>query len=252
MITFIVPAFNEEGNIAPTIATIRAAAEESKLDVIEIVIVDDGSSDGTPAEIATLAAAHSDIRPLRNRTNLGLGASIRAGINVATAPSFMVVPGDNDVSKGTIVLMLNFREQADVILVAPLNKEQRNLMRNLLSTAYMTAYMTAFHVYVVYINAPGIWPTAAARAAGLKSRRFSIISELTVKVLRMGCTFAEVPGYFQAGPKARSSVTLRNLAEVVVSFIRLIFDIYLRGGGRFSSTPKRKQIDFLNRPSTRP
>lgn len=247
MITFIVPAFNEEGNIAPTVATIRAAAAESRLDAIEIVVVDDGSRDGSAAEIAALAAAHPDVRPITNPNNLGLGASIRAGINAATAPSFMIVPGDNDVPKDLMVMMLNFRNEATVILTAPLNKEQRNLARNLISMFYQMAHMIMFKVYVSYLNGPGIWPTAAARDAGLKARRFSIISELNVKILRMGCTFAEVPGYFQAGPKMRSSVTLRNLSEVIVSFVRLIYAVHLSGNRRFGFRPVRKQIDFVSR-----
>ncbi|MBI1206608.1 MAG: glycosyltransferase [Azospirillum sp.] len=252
MISFIVPSFNEEGNITPTVATIRAAAAESGLDALEIILVDDGSTDGTAAEIAALAAAHPDIRPITNPVNLGLGASIRAGIDIATAPAFMVVPGDNDVAKGMMVMMLNFRHEADMILTAPLNKEQRTILRNLVSMLYQIAYMVMFRVHVTYINGPGIWPTEAARTARLKSRRFSIISELNVKVLRMGCIFAEVPGYLQAGPKARRTITLRNLMEVVASFLRLIVDIHLNGRGQFAARPTRKQIDFVSRLPYRP
>lgn len=249
MITFIVPSFNEEANVSATVDTIREAASMSGLTAFEIIIIDDGSSDGTPGVIGSLAAADSRVRTITNPTNCGLGASIRAGIDAANAPAFMVVPGDNDVSAGMMRLMLSFRDEADAILTAPLNKEQRNLMRNLVSMLYQVAYMIVFQVYVSYINGPGIWPTAAARQAGLKSRRFSIISEMNVKVLRMGCTFAEVPGYFQAGPKLRRTITFRNLIEVIRSFIGLAVDVHIARRGKFRSRPMRKQIDFAKASS---
>lgn len=249
MITFIVPAFNEEGNLVPTAATIRAAAKECGIARIEIIFVDDGSADGTASEIAALAEKHSDIRSITNSTNLGLGASVRAGIDIASSASFMVVPGDNDVSKEMMAMILRFRSEADMILTVPLNKEQRNLSRNLISMLYQAVYMTSFRVYVSYINGPGLWPTAAARTAALKSRRFSVISEINVKLLRMGCTFAEVPGYFQAGPKMRRTVTLRNLTEVIVSFCRLVCDVYVFRRECFRGRPVRKKINFLARLS---
>jgi hypothetical protein len=118
-----------------------------------------------------------------------------------------------------------------------------------LSAAYQAAYMIFFDIYVVYINAPGIWPTAAARAADLRARRFSIISEMNVKLLRMGCSFAEIPGYLQGGPKSRGTVTWRALMEVIGSFSRLIVAVHFTNRQRFGSRPQRKQIDFVSRLS---
>ena len=245
MITFIVPAFNEAGNIAPTIDSIQAAASQAHLDQYEIILVDDGSSDATPVEIAALSKSFSNIHAITNPKNLGLGASICAGIAATSSPAFMVVPGDNDMTVGMMVMLLSFRSEADVLLTAPLNKELRSIGRNIVSMLYQMAYMITFQTHVSYINGPGVWPTDAARKAELQSRRFSIISELNVKVMRMGCSFAEVPGYFQAGPKTRSTVTLRNLAEVLSSYVRLVADIHFRYRKKFAHQPTRRKIDFV-------
>lgn len=249
MISFIVPAYNEEHNLVATVETIRAAAAQAKLDAIEIVIVDDGSTDGTSKVIDRLVAEHSDIRPISQPTNQGLGASIRAGIAVASAPSFMVVPGDNDVAKDMIVLMLLVRNQADMILTTPLNKELRSVSRNIVSMIYQMVYMTVFRVFVGYISGPGLWPTSKARQIGLKARRFAIISEMNVKLLRSGCSYAEVPGYLQGAPPVRRTITLRNFTEVALSFAQLIVDIHITGGNRFAARPLRKKIDFVRRLS---
>lgn len=246
MISFIVAAYNEAGNIGPTVETIRSACRACDLDGYEIIIVDDGSSDSTSDEITALAGIFSCITGVKNSMNLGLGASIRKGIEIASHPAFMVVPGDNDMPESMILMMLQFRYEADVILTAPLNKEQRNLTRNIISMLYQMAYMIVFKVSVSYINGPGIWPTHAARSAQLKAQRFSIIAELNVKALRMGSTFAEVPGYFQAGPKVRSTVTLRNLTEVIVSFVRLTLDVHIARREQFNKRSRRMQINFVS------
>jgi hypothetical protein len=72
---------------------------------------------------------------------------------------------------------------------------------------------------------------------------------LNVKLLRMGCTFAEVPGYLQGGPKTRGTVSPRNLAEVIGSFLRLIVAVHFTERARYRSLPKRNEIDFTRRLS---
>jgi hypothetical protein len=109
---------------------------------------------------------------------------------------------------------------------------------------YQLIQMVAFNVYVAYINGPGIWPTARARTVGLAAKRFSIISELNVTLLRSGCSYAELPGYFNAMPKARRTVTLKNLSEVVRLFVTLAYRVHLAQRKQFSLRPRRVQIDF--------
>src|SRR6185503_6339891 len=89
---------------------------------------------------------------------------------------------------------------------------------------------------------PGIWPTERTRQVNLRARRFAIISEMNVKLLRTGCTFAEVPGYFQAGPKVRSTVTLRNMVEVGLSYLRLMHEVYICAPSKYADRPRRIPI----------
>ena len=70
---------------------------------------------------------------------------------------------------------------------------------------------------------------------------------MNVKLLRTGCSFAEVPGYMQAGPKMRRTVTLRNFVEVARSFIVLIYEVYVSSRQQFSRRPRRVLIDLVPR-----
>lgn len=246
MITIIIPAFNEELRLAPTIATIRKALAAEKVEAVDIVIIDDGSRDATPTVAAELAT-QPGIRIVTHPENRGLGTAIRSGLAAAQGQSFMILPADDAVSVSAIRIMLRYRDEADMILTVNLNKEYRNLARNLVSMTFQAIYMIAFGIYVQYVNGPGIWPTASARAADLKSNRFSIIAELNVKLLRMGHTFAEVPSYFLPSDKARSTVNWRNFREVVAAFFRLLYIIHFKQRAQYGKRPSRKMIDFVER-----
>lgn len=248
MISILVPALNEGENIGPTVATIRHALQKACVAAHEIIIIDDGSTDDMPRRVAELALRHAEIRVIRHAVNQGIGQSIRDGIAAATGERFMVVPGDNAVTPELIVALLACCDRADAILSVPFNKEMRGRRRNFLSMQYQAIYMIAFNVHVGYINGPGIWPTARARALALRAPRFSIISELNVKLLRSGGTYAEVPGQVKGGQKARSTVTLRNLIEVFTGFVRLLWEVHVAGAGRFSALARRVPIDFAPLP----
>lgn len=249
MISFVVSALNEEQNIGSTVETVVAAAAATGLAEFEIILIDDGSTDGTYAVMSALRETRPFINIIRNTQNAGLGAAIRQGIAAARYPSFMVVPGDNDMHQSLIELLLSFRDRAEIILTIPLNRESRSLARNIVSMIYQMFQMVAFDVYVGYINGPGIWPTEKAKAIGLSAKRFSIISELNVVLLRSGCTYAEVPGYLHSRPKARGTVTFKNLSEVVSLFIKLVRRVHFREKERFAARPTRIQIDFVAKPA---
>ncbi len=74
-ISIIIPAFNEEKRLPSTLKTVKAFLDRSHWDFAEIVVVDDGSSDGTAA-----AAESAGARVLRNPGNRGKGFTVRHGM----------------------------------------------------------------------------------------------------------------------------------------------------------------------------
>ncbi len=79
-IAAIIPAFNEQGRIGQVLAVLREVTEFR-----EILVVDDGSTDGTPAEVEAAAHVDSRIRCLRLPVNRGKGAAMFAGARAADA-----------------------------------------------------------------------------------------------------------------------------------------------------------------------
>jgi len=244
MLSYVVPAFNEVNNIEPTIETLNAISVECGLGDFEIIVIDDGSTDGTAQKIVALTQRFPNVVSVKHDRNQGVGMAIRSGIAVVRFPQFLIVPGDNDVPHELVRLMLSVRTRADLILSAPLNKEIRPLWRNAASMFYQLFYMVVFRTFVSYINGPGVWPTERMRQVTLRAPGFSIIAELNIKMLRSGCTFAEVPAYFRHGPKTRSTITLRNFMEVARSFVALAYEVHVRSRQQFASRPRRISINF--------
>src|SRR4051812_38133683 len=97
-LSIIVTAMNEIDNLAPTVENILAAAVPRTSDV-EVIIIDDGSTDGTSELADALARADSRITVHHNGSNRGLAFSFQKGISLANKQLTSWVAGNNIVPR---------------------------------------------------------------------------------------------------------------------------------------------------------
>lgn len=238
-LTVAIPAFNEEKNIENTVRAALAAGTKVPGMRLEIIVVDDGSSDSTAEIVGNLAQQHDNVRLIRNSRNIGLGASIRRSIDEAGMEKFLFIPGDNDVPVSTLELLFMNAYAADVVMTYFHNDESRGRKRYLLSNLFRVIYTTAFDIYVLYVNGPAVYPTAKLKELQLHSTRFSIVAEINVKLLRHGVSFVELASNRQVGMEGSTSASWRSLLETMRVFIRLVLEVYFREPGRYSKRPVR-------------
>lgn len=92
-LTVVVPAYNEVAAVRPTLEAMAASLGDSGL-AHEILVVDDGSTDGTGAELDALATELDTVRVLRNPRNRGYGASLKRGIRAAGSEVVVITDAD--------------------------------------------------------------------------------------------------------------------------------------------------------------
>jgi len=104
-VSLVVPARDEAGNIGPLVAEIRTALAAAGI-VWEAFLIDDGSADGTWAEISLAAEADPRVHALRNDGPLGKSAALARGFRACRAPFVVMLDGDGQDDPAEIPRML--------------------------------------------------------------------------------------------------------------------------------------------------
>ena len=93
LVTLVIPVLNEEDSLPPLHAEIAKVVASAPFRV-EVVFVDDGSTDKSWATIVTLAAADSRVRGIRFRRNFGKAAALAAGFDAARGGAVLTLDAD--------------------------------------------------------------------------------------------------------------------------------------------------------------
>ena len=111
----VLPAFDEEQGLLATLEDVRSVLQRDGR-TYEIVVVDDGSTDGT----TRILAACSDVTVVRHGENRGYGAALKAGIKVARHPLVVVMDADRTYSAAAIPTLVDRCATADMVVGARL------------------------------------------------------------------------------------------------------------------------------------
>jgi len=107
-VAVVVPVRNEAGNIAALVAEIAKALDGQWR--FEVIYVNDGSSDGSEAELKRLMAQYPWLRRVRHKQSSGQSAAVRSGVTAARAPLIVTLDGDGQNDPAFIPAMLRALE----------------------------------------------------------------------------------------------------------------------------------------------
>lgn len=185
-ISVVLPVFNEAPNLDPLLCQLEAL----HLGDAEIIVVDDGSTDGT-GEIAE----QKGVRVIRHPYNIGNGAAVKSGIRAARGKWLVFMDGDGQHRPEDIPALMADAEQYHMTVGARAKGSRLRFHRyvaNLLYNAF-ASYVTQFRVMDLTSGFRVMRRRDALRFIDLLPNTFSYPSTLTLAFLRSGMTVRYVP-----------------------------------------------------------
>jgi glycosyltransferase involved in cell wall biosynthesis len=205
-LTILIPALNEEDSIEITVRSLYITAKQY-LDAVEIIVVDDGSTDRTGQIVDALASAVPMVTAIHHTHSMGLGYIFREGIARAQYENITFIPGDNAYNASSMHDFLSSAGHADMILGYRTNQFQaRRLHRAIISILYTWVMKILFLAPIRDFHGPVIYPVQKMRALRLTSTVSQV--EWIIKLLRMHCIYVQKPVQLN-DDKSRKSRALR-------------------------------------------
>jgi glycosyltransferase involved in cell wall biosynthesis len=256
MLSLVLPAYNEEANLE---IVVKEALEElpKNFSGFEIIIVDDGSKDGTPEIADRLAAENSELlKVIHHRPNRGYGAALASGFKAAQGDYLMFMDSDRQFKAADVKLLAPYVGKADII--AGYRKKRNDpFYRFIIGYTFNTVVTVLFGIHLRDIDCGfKIFRAEMLKPMELTSPGALINTEIHAKAQRQGRSIIEVgvnhyPRLVGDQSGASIKVILRAMRETLALWWRMRFYPVAEGiTGEDTSTDAAltRQISGLSKP----
>ena len=227
-VSVLVPALNETNNLAGTVERLIEALDIT-VEEFELIIIDDGSTDGTGDVADRLAAGNPAVRVIHNHRNMGLGYSYKRGYEEASKEFYVYIPGDNTWPYRSFVELFSNIGRADIVTSYAINPEVRPWARRLVSRLYTLVLNLLFGYRMHYFNGLTVYPVAFMRTEPVRTLGFGFQAEVLLKALDSNLSYIEIPlPIDERASGASKAVNFRNIVSVIATVFRLFVDLRIR------------------------
>jgi glycosyltransferase involved in cell wall biosynthesis len=242
MVTIITPAYNEEVIITENLGKICAYMEAlSDTYRYELLVVNDGSKDGTGRLADAFASAHDRVRVVHHTVNRNLGGALRTGFRHAEGDIVVVLDLDLSYSVDHVGRMLAemVETDADIVVASPYMKGGKNtkvpkdrlILSKVVNRIMRASSGTDLHTFTSMVRA---YKRDFLRQINLKSNTYSIMPEIIQKAIILRGRVVEIPAHldwsFQEQAVGRTSsirILKGILAGLMSSFIFRPYAMFL-------------------------
>ena len=219
-LSVLIPAYNEENTLERVIDAVLKVPED-----LEIVLIDDGSSDQT-WNVMQSRVDGDRVRAFRHEVNAGKGAAVRTGLEHARGHIVLIQDADLEYSPDDYGVLLEplkneratvvygsrtFSSHASYSYWYVVGNKLVTLFTNVLYNCYLSDIETGYKVM----------PRSVARSLDLQARGFELEPEITAKILRLGHRIFEVPiNYVARSREEGKKLTAMDGVRALLTLLR--------------------------------
>lgn len=220
-ITFFIPCYNEEKNVAGAMDKVVLACRATGMN-LEIIVVDDASTDDTAAVAREWQALNPDVRVnlIRKEQNRGVARNFVDAAFAASGRHFRLICGDNIEPQETHEALLRQMGSADIVIPYFTEIRGRKLFRKIVSRLYTALVNLASGYQIRYYNGCPIFQRQDVLRYHVESTGFGYQAEFLTRLIHENRSYVEVPLIAYDRPGS-TSINFKNLLSVAHSLFTI-------------------------------
>lgn len=190
-VSVVIPAFNEEANLRSTAGVVGGKLDELAV-TFEIIIVNDGSTDGTRSIAEELVGADNRIRLINHPRNLGPGSGVFTGIEAAKGEFVIFIPADLALDIEEIHKYIDASRSCDLVVGIRSDRRDYSLFRKFVSVTNILLIRLLFGMKERQFNYIHMYRRKMLERMNIESRGVFITAEIMIKARDLGYQLKEV------------------------------------------------------------
>lgn len=224
-LTVVLTAYNEENSLENSYRSVITALDGAVSDY-EIIIIDDLSSDRSPAIADTLAKKYPRTSVVHHKKNLNQGGCYKESIGLARGEYHCLLSGDDMIDAASLHSLFKEIGRADLNLIFVDNPESRSLPRRFVSWLFVKILRLLFGYKLKYFNGPIVARTDLLKTIEISSS-FMFISDAVIKLLDRGSLFTVTPMRMKQKVTNFRAIK-RNILPISLNLLRLFWALRLK------------------------
>ncbi len=219
-ISFIIPVYNEEGNIANLLRNLHAVLNAHPEWNSEVTLIEDGSKDNTRAVMLEELKKYPGTQLILHDINQGYVRSLKDGLANSHGQYLMYVGADEEFDCSELpnfvsILKAQGPEHADIVLGVRWQRNAYQLFRFFLSVIYIFLLNALFKLRVNDYNWSQAWSKEFIDRIQLRSTSLFVLPEIIIKAHDLKYKIREIPSNHRGRQAGKSSVNMRIMGAAL-------------------------------------